>query len=73
MSRKFGPKSEDHPSIGNKCPACHVPFKAGDFTALIALGPGDDAETQERALAGRPYNAVAVEIHWACAGLKEGT
>lgn len=65
---KFGPKSDGHPSVGKECPACHKPFKAGDYTTLITLGPGDDPETQELARAGRPYNAVAVEIHWACAG-----
>lgn len=66
--RKFGPKSKDHPSICLPCPACHVEFKEGDFTTLIALGPGDDEEAQERAREGRPYNAVAVEVHWACSG-----
>lgn len=70
MSRdlpKFGPKADDHPSGGKPCPACHVEFKAGDYTTLIALGPGNDPESQERARAGRVYNAVAVEVHWTCA------
>jgi hypothetical protein len=67
-ARRFGPKSADHPSIGRECPACHKPFVAGDYTTLIALGPGNDPEQQARARAGRPYNAVAVEIHWTCAG-----
>jgi hypothetical protein len=67
MSRKLGPKSETHPSVGTECPACHVPFKAGDFTALVILGPGEDAEARERRDAGRAYNAVAIEVHWACA------
>lgn len=66
--RRFGPKPSDHPSVGNDCPACHVPFAGGDYTTLIALGPGDDPEAQERAATGRPYNAVAVEVHYACAG-----
>lgn len=66
-SRKFGPKEKDHPSVGRDCPACHEPFKAGDFTALIPLGPGNDEEQRERAREGRPYNAVAVEVHWECA------
>ena len=70
--RPFGPKIENHPSIGKPCPACFVPFKAGDYTTLIALGPGDSPEAQMRAREGRPYNAVSVEIHWACAtGEKE--
>lgn len=65
--RKFGPKGADHRSVGKPCPACHVDFAAGDYTALIALGPGSDPEAQERAREGRVYNAVAVEVHYACA------
>jgi hypothetical protein len=67
---KFGPKPEDHPSVGQPCPACHKPFKAGDYTTLVALGPGDNPAARARASAGRPYNAVAVEVHWECAGEK---
>ena len=66
--RKFGPKSASHPSIGKECPACHVPFKEGDYTALIPLGPGDSKEEQEKCRTLRPYNAVACEVHWECAG-----
>jgi len=66
--RKFGPKTADHPTVGRDCPACNKPFKEGDYTTLVALGPGDDPEEQERAREGRPYNAVAVEVHWECAG-----
>jgi hypothetical protein len=66
--RKFGPKSHGHPSIGTKCPACQQVFEAGDYTALVCLGPGDDPEEQAKAKSGRPYNAVAVEVHWECAG-----
>jgi len=66
--RKYGPKTADHPSVGEKCPACHVPFTVGDFTALVELGPGGSAEAQEACRLGRAYNAVAVEIHYACAG-----
>lgn len=71
MTRKFGPKDANHPSIGTLCSACKVPFKEGDYTTLIALGPGNDPEAQERARQGRPYNAVAVEVHWNCSGFKE--
>lgn len=39
---------------------------AGDYTTLVTLGPGDDAEARERRDAGRPYNAIASEIHWDC-------
>lgn len=65
--RAFGPKQPGHPSVGQNCPACHVPFAAGDYTTLIPLGPGADPEEQERARLGRAYNAVAVEVHYACA------
>ena len=63
---KFGPKDKEHPSIGNKCMACKVPFKAGDYTTLVALGPGMNQEARDRCKAGRAYNAVAVEVHWDC-------
>lgn len=65
--RKFGPKSSGHPSVGEKCPACHVPFKVGDFTTLVELGPGDDPEEQEKCRQGLAYTAVASEVHYACA------
>jgi hypothetical protein len=66
-SLKFGPKVAAHHSVGKPCPACKKKFKAGDYTTLIALGPGDSKEQQKKALTGRAYNAVAVEVHWACA------
>lgn len=65
--RRFGPKTADHPSIGEECPACHQPFQADEYTTLVVLGPGDDAEARQRRDEGRPYNAVAVEVHWDCA------
>ena len=65
--RKFGPKTSTHPSIGTQCPTCHQPFKEGDFTTLISLGPGDNEEARKRISQGRPYNAIALEVHWACA------
>ena len=68
MSRKFGPKKADHPSIGEACPACDTPFKEGDFTTLIALGPGGSKEEQKKCREGSAYNAVAAEVHWDCAG-----
>ncbi|OHB81204.1 MAG: hypothetical protein A2W31_05180 [Planctomycetes bacterium RBG_16_64_10] len=67
MSRKFGPKQADHPSAGEKCPACGQPFAVGDFTTLVALGPGDDPDEQKWAREGRPHLSVACEVHWACA------
>lgn len=71
MSRKFGPKQATHPTVGKECPACHVPFKEGDYTTLISLGPGDDPEEQAKAKAEKPYNAVALEVHFDCAGISE--
>ena len=65
--RQFGPKAAEHPSVGQPCPACKVPFAAGDYTTLATLGPGDDEEARERRDAGRPHNAVALELHWDCA------
>lgn len=65
--RKFGPKRKDHPSIGMDCPACNIPFKEGDYTTLIPLGPGNDPEQQEKARTDKVFNSVAVEIHYACA------
>ena len=64
---KFGPKTADHPSVGVICKACNQPFKEGDYTTLIALGPGDDIKSQEKAREGKAYNAVAIEIHYSCA------
>lgn len=64
---KYGPKQSDHPSVGELCPACRLPFAVGDYTTLVALGPGDDPEAQRKASAGQPYNAVALEVHWDCA------
>jgi hypothetical protein len=65
--RKFGPKADDHPSIGKECPACRVTFKAGDFTTLVSLGPGDNPEQQELCREGRVYVAAVQEVHYACA------
>jgi hypothetical protein len=65
--RVFGPKAADHPSTGQECIACHAPFQAGDWTALVVLGPGGDPEEQVKACTGRAYNAVAIEIHRTCA------
>lgn len=69
---RCGPKPADYSADGAPCAACRKQFRAGDYTTLIFLGPGDDADAQERARQGRPYNAIAVEVHWACAtGLAE--
>lgn len=64
---KKGPLAADHPILGRPCPACQQPLQAGDYVALIAFGPGTNPEEQEKARAGRPYNAVAGVVHWSCA------
>jgi len=69
--RPIGPKKENDASIGVSCSACGKLFKEGDYTTLIALGPGDDKEEQEKCKLGESYNAVAVEVHWKCATGKE--
>lgn len=66
MSRRFGPKSAEHPSVGDACPACGQPLKEGDYTTLVAVGPGGDEEERASRDEGRPYNSVAVEVHWEC-------
>lgn len=69
-SRRFGPKTADHlknaPPRHRECPACHKEFKVGDYTTLVAIGPGDSEEGQELCRNGRPYNAVAIEAHYMC-------
>lgn len=68
---KFGPKQASHPSIDLDCPACDEPFKEGDYTTLVPVGPGSDPENRKLARLGRAYTAIACEVHWACATGKE--
>lgn len=66
--RKFDhPLDAKHPLVDLPCPACHYPFDEGDVVTLVVLGPGDDKEEQMKCRSGRPYNAVAVAVHTACA------
>jgi len=65
--RKFSPLPANHPLIGDICSACGQPFKEGDETTLIPLGPGDDSKARMQCREGRAYNAIAAPIHWACA------
>ena len=48
-SRRFGPKSPDHPSVGQPCPYCDIPFEPGDFTALVLVEPADAEEAGKQA------------------------
>lgn len=61
---KFGPRRLDSTVA---CPACGLKIIQGQYSALISLGPGADEDEQKRCREGRPYNAVAVEVHWSCA------
>lgn len=65
--RAFGPKGKDHPSVGSICQACGESLETGDYTTLIPLGPGDSPEDREKARSGQWFNAVATEVHYACA------
>ncbi len=67
--RKFGPKSEHF--SGQIYPACGFPFKIGDYTTLVQIGPGANTEEQRKCREGRPFNSVAIEVHWRCATGKE--
>lgn len=61
--RKFKPLPERHPAVGTLCGICHTAFQAGDETTLIADHPADEEEKQKM-LAGRPYTAEAILVHW---------
>lgn len=70
--RKMGPLMADHPLVAdgapnNTCPACRVRFAVGEYVTLLILGPGTDEEGRQRRDEGRPYNALALPIHWDCA------
>lgn len=68
--RILGPKLEEHlqyqPAWNKSCLACHKGFKAGDYTTLIAIGPGNNRHSQMKCRLGEPYNAVSIEVHYAC-------
>ena len=52
---RYGPKEPLSTSIGDPCPICGVPFKAGDFTALI------------RTTTLSKHGDKRIEVHWDCA------
>lgn len=68
---RFGPLREDHPSVGDLCPACHQPMLVGDVPSLVDLAPAD-AEEAAKQRAGAAYNAVAAVVHERCAWPGEG-
>jgi hypothetical protein len=51
----MAPKEALSPSLGDPCPKCGVPFKAGDYTALI------------RTTSHSKFGNERVEVHWECA------
>lgn len=65
--RIFGPRQADDDEWEDPCPACGLRFRAGDYTTLVVLGPGPDAESQQKCRDRRYYNARAIEVHRACA------
>jgi hypothetical protein len=65
--RKFEPLIQFDALLGHACVGCGADFKIGDVTTLVPVGPGSFQESRARAREGRPYNAVAVPLHWACA------
>ncbi len=72
--RVFEPLPADHPLVTDPmlCLGCNQYFRAGDRTVLVPLGPGDDPVAREKALAGNYFNAIALPLHAACAGIPEG-
>jgi hypothetical protein len=67
VDAQFGPTPVRESEIGVPCPACAVPLVAGVMVAVRQLGPGADPQARADAHAGLPYQAVTVELHWACA------
>jgi hypothetical protein len=66
MFGKFTLSADNTGTIGKQCPACGVPFAAGDALTLVMLGPGADENRRWCASKGLVYNAVAIPIHWEC-------
>lgn len=68
VTRKMGPLALDHPLVqdGDTCTGCKRMFEAGQYVALVTIGPGDDKEARYQARSGKAYNAVAVPVHWSC-------
>lgn len=62
----LGPKRADHPTVGCVCLACGQMFREGDYTTMIALGPGSDPQAKLAMLAGSNYIAQGLELHYTC-------
>lgn len=68
-ARIYAPLAAGDGLCERSCAACDERFVPGDRLALVALGPGESHGGREKARAGQAYNAVAVAVHAACAGL----
>lgn len=66
-AERIGPKEAGDASIGMICAACSEPIGMGDYTTLVPLGPGREAEARDAARRGLLYQAKAIEVHWDCA------
>lgn len=70
--QRFGPaKALEEGKLPRRCTACGENIIEGEYSGLIPLGPGGDAEEREKANGTKNYNAICVEIHWACATGRE--
>ncbi len=63
---KYGPKKHNDVWIGKECLACGLPFKQGDFTTKICIGPGNDPLARQRCKEGKTYTPIEIEVHWEC-------
>lgn len=64
---KLGPKKRSDIKPGERCLACLKAFRAGQYTTLVPVGPGEDPEKRAAARARREYDAIGIEVHYACA------
>lgn len=65
--RKFSPLLKGDHILTLTCPGCRNKFSIGDEVALVPIGPGLSEDARLRAREGRPYSAVSLPVHWACA------
>jgi hypothetical protein len=61
LPHRYGPRPAISPAV--TCLGCNKDLTEGDYTALIPIGPDERA----RARMARPYTAVGIEVHYACA------
>lgn len=69
ITRVFPGLPSDHSLHDQLCPACDGQLGDAGPVALVYIGPGDDAETLEKARLGRWHTGAAVAVHAACAGM----